>query len=371
MNIFRWGLVIVFILMGIGAYFIYKPLHQLKPSTFSQELELPSIFRAQNIFNQASPREIPFRVYQIDSISPKNIHISIYPFNDLLKILASMKPALVRQEMESHVDPSLNLQDTGLPLEVTGILKLKNKTELKEGFLKSLKKKSNLQLEFFTNSNHEEPETLTLHSHLKLDWKDAHIKKITTLFKSSPYITSTLTALVGEVTATTFQDEISDWVEIPLTLEHWAIGYGVPKQIERMIDLENQLSYQYLNQLTQKKSTPKKMDVSIPQIQATYTESLKNWLILSGFEPWTKNLTEAFTKPLSTRGLNDLLLTEQFEVSTIEDPRAPKIKYADFQISSPFIYYVRNTRTNQFYTLGRFYSPTLEKSPTASTPAHP
>lgn len=360
-----------FVLVGLVALMVFKNLQTHRTETLIEKPELPAVIKSGDPFENAKFSEIPFRIYQVDSISPKNILVSERVLNQAVTLLLNMTSSSTEKELltlfglslENQTFPeSLKIEELGFNIQNT--IKVKSKSDLKRSLLDRLEKNHLANIE---SLKPEEAKSLNLgagariyvQQSLTAYWKNASVKEVQVLFRSSAYSTRTVTNLAGVVEAQFFEDTNGEWIEIPLTAEPWVVGFGKNKDGTKLSEIENQLSLNYINQIVKNLSTTKKLEVSIPKLHLNQIHSIKNWFNLAGYHRFF-DLEANYSKVNSGKNgkwLDDLVQESTISISAKLNNEETRASGDNFSLNGPFLFYVRNAQTQEVLILGRYYAP--------------
>ena len=165
-----------------------------------------------------------------------------------------------------------------------------------------------------------------------------------------------------------FQDKYAEIVDIPYSNDDYSLMVIVPKCYRKFKKLEKKLNFEYYNNFIAKKEK-KQVKLSIPKFNIKSDYDLGETLIKMG-------LKDAFTSNADFSGITKqekLYISEAIHKATIEineegteaaaatavvmRKTSVLLDNIELKIDKPFIYILRNNKTNCIYFMGKIVNP--------------
>ncbi len=206
--------------------------------------------------------------------------------------------------------------------------------------------------------------------YFKAQWLTPFKKEATILahFQSSPYGTTTTPMMKMKHHFRYMEDEVSQWIELPYLNSPFVLLAALPKKRFELNALEQKLSNDYVKGI-EAKMKDETVDLVLPKFKFDEKASLKSLMSHAGFGGlFEKGVFTQIAKSSDFR-ISDVIQATALEVNEQGTEAAAATAIAmekssfsmgltkKFYADQPFIFMLKNTKSNEIYFLGRLYQP--------------
>lgn len=336
-------------------------------------------------FQNTSDSELPFKLFQIQSLSPKNIQLSPYSLMQVKKML---------EIDHKHHDERLE----GTPVSSANSFWVKSTDSVLAGYQTYLQenfsaKVGTLNLDEMNQwvSKATQGKITQLFSELpsraqliaintlyfKGKWQFPFEKSQTklALFQPSPYHSMKTPTMTQTEKLNYLEEKDSLWVALPYQDTSIEMLIGISKKKFDYAALESKLSYEWIQSIASRMS-PTKVELQMPRFQFSTQQSLSRLLketqsdgFLSSVDYsqiFTKKLAMRFQKSRSAVELIQATAIQVNEIGTeaasataaIEESASVMMGFSKkVHLNHPFFFMIRDRATGQVFFMGRLFEP--------------